>query len=174
MYLQNQKARIAALYMPIITIALDHVSRIDTGSIPIGSPMLGSTSIYPEKNTTGSMSLSPIVLPPSSPNEHLPTPMEDSRKFRNSIISVSPTSSLHKHDSTILDGPKYPDNASVQSFPSPAVVMQSLNADWSKLSKDESRNFLICVLFVLKHLDNGQISVFECIIHAILSFRNHD
>ena len=140
--------------MPIITIALDHVSRIDTGNVPVGSPMLGSTSIYP-----GSMALSPIVLPPSSPNEHLPlnSPMEndkpDARKLRTSTVSVSPSSSVYKADLSILDGSKSPDNTSVQSFPFP--VMQPFNPDWSKLSKDESRNFLVCVLFVLKHLDNG-------------------
>ena len=144
--------------MPLITIALDHVSRIDTGNMPVGSPMLGSTSIYPEKNIAGPLALSPIVLPPSSPNEHLPlnSPMEndkpDSRKLRTSTISVSPTASLHK-DHFILDGSKSPDNTSIQSFPTP--IMQPFNADWSKLSKEESRNFLVCVLFVLKHLDNG-------------------
>lgn len=142
--------------MPLITIALDHVSRIDTGNVPVGSPMLGSTSIYPEKNIASPMTLSPIVLPPSSPNEYLNSPIEndkpDSRKLRTSTISLSPTASLHK-DLTILDGSKSPDNTSVQSFPTP--VMQPFNVDWSKLSKDESRNFLICILFVLKHLDNG-------------------
>ena len=140
-----------------MTIALDHVSRIDTGNLPVGSPMLGSSSIYPEKNITGPMALSPIVLPPSSPNEHLNSPMEndksDTRKLRTSTISVSPTSSIHKTDSTIFDASKSPDNVSVQSFPTP--IMQPFNADWSKLSKNESRNFLVCVLFVLKHLDNG-------------------
>ena len=145
--------------MPVITIALDHVSRIDTGNVPVGSPMLGSTSIYPEKNIGGPMALSPNVLPPSSPNDHLPlnSPMEidkaDNRKLRTSTISVSPTSSVH-----MFDGSKSPDIASVQSFstsPTSAAVMQSFSADWSKLNKDESRNLLICVLFVLKHLDNG-------------------
>ena len=144
--------------MPLITIALDHVSRIDTGNLPVTSPMLGSTSIYPEKNIPGPIALSPVVLPPPSPNEHLPlnSPMEndkpDSRKLRTSTVSVSPTASLHK-DLTTFDGSKSPDNASVQSFPTP--VVQPFSADWSKLSKDESRNFLVCVLFVLKHLDNG-------------------
>lgn len=147
--------------MPVITIALDHISRIDTGNIPVGSPMLGSTSIYLEKNITSPMTLSPIASPLVAPVEHLPlnSPLEndkpDSRKLRGSVISVSPTSSVHKTDLTILDVPKSPDNTSIQSFPTSAIVAQSLSADWSKLNKDESRNLLVCVLFVLKHLDNG-------------------
>jgi len=143
--------------MPIITIALDHVTRIDTGSIPLVSPMLGSTSIYPEKNITGALALSPIASPLLSPNEQFSVENEkqDNRKFRTSLTSFSQTSSPHKPDLTLVDGLKFPDNSSVQSFPSPAAVMQSFSADWSKLNKDESRNLLICVLFVLKHLDNG-------------------
>ena len=142
--------------MPLITIALDHITRIDTGSIPLVSPMLGSTSIYPEKNITGALTLSPIVSPLPSSNEYLPleNDKQDARKLRTSAISLSPTTSLHK-DLSPLDGSKSPDNSSVQSFPAPVSVLQSFSADWSKLNKDESRNLLICVLFVLKHLDNG-------------------
>ena len=148
--------------MPIVTIALDHVSRIDIGNIPVCSPMLGSTSIYPEKSVTGSVS--PISSPLVTPNEQFPlnSPLEndkpDTRKLRTSTISVSPSSATQKADLTLLDVPRSPDSTSVQSFPSPAVVAQSFSADWSKLSKDESRNLLVCVLFVLKHLDKGEIS----------------
>lgn len=147
--------------MPVITIALDHVTRIDTGTSPVVSPMLGSTSIYPERNIASSLVMSPVASPLSSTNEHLPLNLifendkPDNRKLRFSTVSLSPTSSVHKVDFSLLDGPKSPDNSSVQSFPTPIVATQSFSADWSKLNKDESRNLLICVLFVLKHLDNG-------------------
>ena len=148
--------------MPIITIALDHVTRIDTGNVAVGSPMLGSTSIYPEKNIMSLTTSSPIGSPQILPIEPLPlnSPMEsdkaDTRKFRTSMISVSPSSPVHKADLS-LDTPKSPDSTSVQAFPTPVDLVQSFSADWSKLHKDESRNLLICVLFVLKHLDKGQI-----------------
>lgn len=144
--------------MPILTIALDHVSRIDTGHVPVGSPMFGSTSIFPERHITDPLVLSPIAPPMASPSEHLPLnlPLENEKpKLRNSTISVSPASSVKKADFTLFDGSKSADNTSIQSFPTSAVVAQSFSADWSKLNKDESRNLLICVLFVLRYLDNG-------------------
>ena len=121
--------------------------------------MLGSTSIYPEKNTASLMTSSPITSPQVPPIEPLPLNLSmesdkpDTRKFRTSTVSVSASSPVHRADIS-LDTLKSPDNTSVQAFSTP-VVVPSFSADWSKLNKDESRNLLICVLFVLKHLDKG-------------------
>ena len=42
---QGQKARIAAVYFPLIPLVLEHVSRLDAGTALYISPMLNATSM---------------------------------------------------------------------------------------------------------------------------------
>jgi len=139
----------------LLAIALENVSRVDAGSLPVVSPMLGSASIYPERSNSTSTIASPVVTPTTT-NEQILNPLSEkdkheSVKTRSSILSVSPSVSLHKPVELPPDGPRSPDSLST------SVISQKFNADWSKLYREESRNLLICVLFVLKHLDKGKI-----------------
>lgn len=139
--------------MPLLAIALENVSRIDAGSLPVVSPMLGSASIYPERSNSISTVVSTAVAP-VSPTEHNSAPEKekhDSAKARASLLSVSPSVLLQKPLEIPNDGSKSPDSLST------SAITQLFNADWSKLHREESRNLLICVLFVLKHLDNGKV-----------------
>jgi len=138
----------------LLAIALENVSRVDAGSLPVVSPMLGSASIYPERSNSTSTIASPVVTPTAT-NEQILNPLSEkdkheSVKTRSSILSVSPSVTLHKPELP-PDGPRSPDSLST------SVISQKFNADWSKLYREESRNLLICVLFVLKHLDKGEI-----------------
>jgi len=165
-HIQGQKSRIAALYLPLLAIALENVSRIDAGSLPVVSPMLGSASIYPERSNSTSTVASPVVVPTAA-NEQLFNSLSEkdkheSVKTRSSILSVFPSASLHKLAELPPDGPRSPDSLNT------SVITQIFNADWSKLYREESRNLLICVLFVLKHLDKGKFLIIIIIIIVFL------
>ena len=57
---QGQKARIAALYFPLVPLVLNHVPRLDTGGGTVISPMLNAASMatYKADSSDGDTPLS--------------------------------------------------------------------------------------------------------------------
>ena len=104
---QGQKARISAIYFPLIPLVLDHVTRLDPGAKLYISPMLNATSMALFTSASGDGAKSPSVLDsmPSSAtgSEYL---QPHSQTFPSLIPRPSPAS--------------FPDLPSLIPRPSPA------------------------------------------------------
>ena len=69
---QGQRARIAALYFPLIPLVLDHVTRLDSGSAHYISPMLNATSMAFYQSRSAPPGQFDSVPPPSATSSKLP------------------------------------------------------------------------------------------------------